>query len=162
MPLFLFHLLEFSGVDFELDVEELNARWADPRFIDSWSAVVLKSTSAEVDQVTEAPSSGLWRLSDGGGVSYERFDYRRGAIETEREGLFLRITGPGDWRYEGADLGILVTRGRLMTDDFELNERARAWIAGLSAQVPGAGRWAPGVAPPRRRAVAGGHLFKLQ
>ncbi len=29
-PLFLFHLLEFSGVDFDLDVEELNARWADP------------------------------------------------------------------------------------------------------------------------------------
>ena len=73
---------------------------------------------------TAAPSSGLWRLSEDGGVSYERFDYRRGAIESERDGLFLRITGPGDWRYEGADLGILVTRGRLMTDDFELSERA--------------------------------------
>ena len=28
-PLFLFHLLEWSGVDFEIDVEALNARWAD-------------------------------------------------------------------------------------------------------------------------------------
>jgi hypothetical protein len=35
---------------------------------------------------------------------------------------------------EGADLGILVTRGRLMTDDFELNGRARAWIAGLESR----------------------------
>ena len=29
-PLFLFHLLEFSKKPFNLDVEELNARWADP------------------------------------------------------------------------------------------------------------------------------------
>ncbi|HXV59800.1 MAG TPA: biotin carboxylase, partial [Vicinamibacteria bacterium] len=36
-PLFLFHLLEWSGVDFELDVEGLNERWADPENIDSWS-----------------------------------------------------------------------------------------------------------------------------
>ena len=158
VPLFLFHLLEFSGVDFELDVEELNARWADPRFIDSWSAVVLKSTSAEVDRVTEAPPSGLWRLREGGGVSYERFDYRRSAIETEREGLFLRITGPGDWRYEGADLGILVTRGRLMTDEFELNERARAWVAGLGERYRT--QAVAGIAPPVEPSPA--HLFKLQ
>ena len=30
VPLFLFHLLEFSGVPFDIDVAELNARWADP------------------------------------------------------------------------------------------------------------------------------------
>jgi hypothetical protein len=156
VPLFLFHLLEFSGVDYELDVDALNARWADPRFIDSWSAVVLKSTSDEVDKVTAAPPSGLWRLDGDGAVSYERFDYRRTAVQTEDEGLFLRITGPGDWRYEGADLGILITRGRLMTDGFGLNERARAWISGLSAHYQDGpqgrsligGGGAPQVAPP--------------
>ena len=30
-PLFLFHLLEFSDVEFELDVGALNERWADAR-----------------------------------------------------------------------------------------------------------------------------------
>ena len=45
--------------------------------------------------------------------------------------LFLRITGPGDYRYEGADLGILITRGRVMTPKFELNDRALAWIRGI-------------------------------
>jgi hypothetical protein len=133
VPLFLFHLLEFSGVDFDLDIDELNTRWSDPRFIDSWSAVVLKSTSPALERVTAAPSSGLWRLTDDGLVAYHRFEYRRAAIEDERDGLYLRITGPGDWRYEGADLGILITRGRLMTDDLALNERALAWTAGLQA-----------------------------
>ena len=39
----------------------------------------------------------------------------------------------GDYRYEGADLGILITRGRLMTRDFILNERAHRWIDGIRA-----------------------------
>ena len=32
--------------------------------------------------------------------------------ENENEAFFLRIMRPGDYRYEGADIGILVTRGR--------------------------------------------------
>ena len=43
----------------------------------------------------------------------------------------MHITGPGDYRYEGADLGILITRGRVMDDKFELNERALNWIRGV-------------------------------
>ena len=29
LPLFLFHLLEFMDVDYELDVEEINERWRE-------------------------------------------------------------------------------------------------------------------------------------
>jgi hypothetical protein len=28
VPLFLFHLLEYMDVDYELDIEEINSRWA--------------------------------------------------------------------------------------------------------------------------------------
>ena len=69
-----------------------------------------------------------------GDVEYRFFDYRRSAVETEQDGFFLRITGPGDWRYEGADLGILITRGRLMDEDGALNDRARQWLGGLTAR----------------------------
>ena len=43
-PLFLFHLLEFSGIDFDLDIQGLNERWADPENVDSWSQMVIKHT----------------------------------------------------------------------------------------------------------------------
>ncbi len=132
-PLFLFHLLEFSDVDFEFDVAALNERWSDPDNIDSWSQLVIKHTADTVEQVTEAPQSGIWHLRDDGKVEYGRFDYHRRAVENENEAFFLRIAGPGDYRYEGADLGILITRGRLMTKKFELNNRARAWIDGIHA-----------------------------
>jgi hypothetical protein len=130
-PLFLFHLLEFSDVEFELDIDELNERWADPDNIDSWSQMVIKHTPDSVDLLAEAPQSGIWRLNDAGEVEYARFDYHRRAVASEREAFFLRISGPGDWRYEGADLGILITRGRLMSNAFRLNERAHRWIEGI-------------------------------
>ncbi len=130
-PLFLFHLLEFSDVPFELDVEALNGRWADTANIDSWSQLVIKHTDDSVDVITEAPESGIWRSNGDGSLSYARFDYHRRAVESEQEAFFLRISGPGDYRYEGADLGILVTRGRLMTKNFKLNARAKTWIEGI-------------------------------
>ena len=132
VPLFLFHLLEFSDAEFDLDVAALNDRWSDPRYIDSWSAMVLKSTSPVVEPVVALlRSRASTASSEQGDVVYRFFDYRRSAVETERDGLFLRIAGPGDWRYEGADLGILITRGRLMTDDGQLSERAEQWLSGL-------------------------------
>jgi len=130
-PLFLFHLLEFSGVPFDIDVSELNARWADPDNVDTWSQMVIKHTEDSVDILTEAPESGIWRLLDDGRVEYDRFDYHRRAVESEREAFFLRILKPGDYRYEGADLGILITRGRSMDNRFRLNQRSRAWIDGI-------------------------------
>jgi D-alanine-D-alanine ligase-like ATP-grasp enzyme len=130
-PLFLFHLLEFSGVPFDLNVREINERWAQPHFIDSWSQVVIKYTEDKVDRVTHAPATGIYRLAEDGTIGYQRFDYERRAIDSEREAFFLRITGPGDYRYEGADLGILITRGRSMDDNFKLNLRARDWIRGI-------------------------------
>lgn len=136
-PLFLFHLLEFSGVDFELDIDDLNSRWADPDYIDSWSQLVIKHTSDSVDEITRAPATGIYRLQPDGKVTYDRFDYHRRAVESEDEAFYLRIAGPGDFRYEGADLGILVTRGRSMTPDFQLNDRAQAWITGIVGAYEG-------------------------
>ena len=133
-PLFLFHLLEFSDIPFNLDVAELNDRWADPDMIDSWSQMVIKHTEDSVDILTDAPQTGIYRMANDGRVSFDRFDYHRRAVESEHEAFFLRILKPGDYRYEGADLGILVTRGRSMTPDFALNERARRWIHGMKAQ----------------------------
>jgi len=130
-PLFLFHLLEFSGVDFDINIEELNERWADPENVDDWSQLVIKHVDDSVDYITEAPESGIWRLQDDDSVTFTRFDYHRRAVEDENHAFYLRISGAGDYRYKGADLGILITRGRLMNDDFELTERAKAWAAGI-------------------------------
>ena len=47
------------------------------------------------------------------------------------------MLAPGDYRYPGADLGVLVARSRMQTEDNELTERAREWIDGIQAQFAG-------------------------
>jgi len=132
-PLFLFHLLEFCGAKFDLDVEELNNRWADPENIDGWCQMVIKHTEDSVDIITSAPETGIYHMNPDGSVTYNRFDYHRRAVDSENEAFFLRIQNTGDFRYEGADLGILITRGRAMNNNFKLNARAKKWIDGIKA-----------------------------
>ena len=45
IPLFLFHLLEYMDVDYELDVDEINERWAKTAADDVWSQLIMKETS---------------------------------------------------------------------------------------------------------------------
>jgi hypothetical protein len=95
--------------------------------------MVIKHTDDSVDLLTDAPETGIYRMDDEGNVTYDRFDYHRRAVETNGEAFFLRILKPGDYRYEGADLGILVRRGRSMTKDFKLTERSGLWIDGIKS-----------------------------
>jgi len=133
-PLFLFHLLEHFDVEFELDVEEINGRWSDPENIDTWSQMVMKHTDDTTELITAAPSSGIWRLEADGSATFARHQTHRRTVERENEAFFLRIAKEGDYRYEGADLGILITPGRLMDDEGELTPRAQAWIRGMYGQ----------------------------
>jgi len=132
-PLFLFHLLEFSGIPFELDVADVNRRWAARENIDDWSQLVIKHTEKVPELITSAPRSGVWELASDGTASFVRPQTHRRTVQRENRAFYLRIAKEGDWFYEGADLGILVTPGRLMTKGFQLTERARAWIRGIRA-----------------------------
>ena len=157
LPLFLFHLLEFSDVEWEIDVAEINQRWSSPENIDSWSQMVIKHVSDDIDIITQAPSSGIWRMKEDGSVEFVRIQSHRRTVEDESEAFFLRIARIGDYRYEGADLGILVTPGRLMSDDFELTQRAHRWINGIRSWFSGR----PVALPPPEVHAVDASGFKL-
>jgi hypothetical protein len=133
-PLFVFHILEWMDHPYQLNVNALNARWARPENIDRWSQLVIKHTGTSIEQVSAAPRSGIWRMQPDGRAVFNRMDTHRRAVESENEAFFLRITGVGDYLYEGADMGILVMRDRLMTKNFELTDRAQRWIDAMRAQ----------------------------
>jgi hypothetical protein len=149
LPLFLFHLLEWMNVEYELDVEELNERWAEPDNVDAWAQFILKDTDDRVELITKAPRSGVWRMGDNGRIVFSRAATDWHGLVDESEAFYLRIADTGGYRHHGADLGILVTRGRLMTDDHELTDRARAWITGVKAQFVSVPVDVPAVAIPR-------------
>lgn len=130
-PLFIFHVLEWMNQEYELSVKALNARWGKMENIDSWSQIVIKHTEDSVNYITKAPKSGIYVTDDKGDIRFDRMDTHRRAVELEEEAFFLRISKAGDYEYEGADLGILVMRGRAMTDDFKLTSRAKKWISAI-------------------------------
>ena len=142
VPLFLFHLLEFSGVDWELDLDEVQMRWQD---FDRWTQLVLKQVTDEVELITQAPSSGLWRLSDDGSVRFIREETDWHNVGGHNEAFYLRVHGAGEYRYPGADLGILVTRDRMQSDERELLDRGVGWAKAMGAQFHGE--------PPQGRVV---------
>lgn len=133
-PLFIFHILEWMDMDYDLNVQELNERWTNQDNVDSWSQLIIKHTADTIEYVDQAPRSGIWKIYDNGHIQFDRMDTHRRAVEGETEAFFMRITKQGDYLYEGADMGILVSRGRMMTDKFQLNTRAKTWINAIHGQ----------------------------
>ncbi len=133
VPLFLFHLLEFMDVDYAIDVEEINDRWRDLAAVDVWSQLIMKEPGDAVERILAAPRTGAWHLTDDGSLTFDQVSNDWHDITTEDEAFFMRVYAPGDFKFHGADLGILVTKGRMQTDR-GLTDRCRHYIEGIRAQ----------------------------
>jgi biotin carboxylase len=133
IPLFLFHLLEFMDLDYQLDIDEINARWSDLAAVDVWAQLIMKETVDSVERLLEAPRTGTWHLEDDGSLRFLRVTEDWHDITHEDECFFLRVYGPGDYRFKGADLGVLVTKGRMQTPD-GLTQSCRQYIDGIRSQ----------------------------
>jgi biotin carboxylase len=137
VPLFLFHLLEYLDIDYEVDVEDINRRWSAASSVDVWSQVILKETGDDVELLTHAPRTGIYRLDGDGGMRFARWGNDWHSLHDDDEAFFLRVLGPGDYRYPGADLGVLVARTRMQNEDLALTDRAQEWIRGVQGQFAG-------------------------
>jgi len=134
VPLFLFHLLEFMDVDWECDLTAVQARWRD---FDRWSQLVLKQTTDEVEVITEAPASGLWRMDEDGNIRFIRMETDWHNVTGSDEAFYLRVYGVNEYRYPGADLGVVLVRDRMQSSERELMPKAAQWARGIMAQFKG-------------------------
>jgi hypothetical protein len=152
VPLFLFHLLEFMDVDFELDVNEINKRWEELASDDVWSQMIIKETSSVVERIDTTARTGQYALDAGGKLVFRRAALDWHQLQSESEAFFLRIYGPGDYRWKGADLGVLVTKGRLQVPTASggtaLTIRARHLIDSIRAEYSGTALVEPGSVTP--------------
>jgi len=132
VPLFLFHLLEYMDVDYTIDVEEINERWRELAAVDVWAQLIMKEPVDSVEQILAAPRTGTWHLEDDGTLRFAATSYDWHDVTHEDEAFYLRVYGTGDYRFKGADLGILVTKGRMQTAE-GLTQRCRDYIDGIRA-----------------------------
>ncbi|MBU3684959.1 MAG: biotin carboxylase [Mycobacteriaceae bacterium] len=130
IPLFLFHLLEFMDIDYKIDVDEINERWRELAAVDVWAQLIMKEPVDSVERILSAPETGRYRLNEQGDLRFIGVTNDWHDVTHEDECFFMRVYGPGDYRFKGADLGILVTKGRMQTDE-GLTKRCRDYIEGI-------------------------------
>ena len=148
VPLFLFHLLEYLDVDYEIDVDDINRRWAETSSVDVWSQIILKDTGDEVEQLTAAPRTGIWRLDEPGGMQFARWGHDWHSLQDESEAFFLRVLGAGRLPLPGRRPR-RARRALAHADRGQRADRARARSGSAASTAQFAG------APLARRAGAG-------
>ena len=75
-------------------------------------------------------SNGAMRISVLGSLTFAGVSNDWHDVTHEDEAFFLRVYAAGDFRFKGADLGILVTKGRMQNAD-GLTQRCRSYIEGI-------------------------------
>ena len=153
VPLMLFHLLEYLDVDYSVDFRKIQRRWNE---FDFWSQLILKETRDKVQLLTKAPRTGVYEMDKRGAISFQRSELDWANVIDNDEAYYLRVYKEGDYIYKGADLGIVVTRGRMQTSDRQLRERAKLWAAAIKGEFEGV---APEEAPPLPPHPLGSKLF---
>ncbi len=106
MPLFLFHLLEYLDLDYEVDIDEINERWSHEAAVDVWSQLILKETSDGVELLTGAPRTGVYTHRAGrqrrlppACLRLARHRGRdRGLLSPDPGSWRLPLQGRGSWR----------------------------------------------------------------
>jgi hypothetical protein len=128
VPLFLYHLLEWFEVDYGVDAAEFNERWLAPPRTGDWAQLIIEHTAKSAEVVRDVPATGIWRLAEEGAVSLVCPGYRPCDVAAETETLFLGTINAGQIAFPGRCIGRLITRDKLLTDDWQLSSRAQAWV----------------------------------
>ena len=105
MPLFLFHLLEYMDVDYELDVEEINERWRELAAVDVVGPADHEGAADSVERILGAPRTGTYRLEPTGRCGSCASRTTGTTLEDEDECFFLRVYGAGRLPLQGCRPG---------------------------------------------------------
>ncbi len=136
VPLFLFHLLEWMDVDYTIDVDEINDRWRELAAVDVWAQLIMKEPNDQVERLLQTPRTGTYVRHEDGEIEFASVATDWHQLTHEDEFFYLRVYGAGDYRFKGADLGVLVTKARMQSGS-ELTERARHYISAIRDEYVG-------------------------
>ena len=94
-----------------------------------------------VELITSAAPTGQYTIDRSGSLVFKRAALDWHQLQNEQEAFFLRIYGTGDYRWKGADLGVLVAKGRMQhsigDNPFSLTIRAKHLITAIRDQYSG-------------------------
>ena len=134
LPLYALHVLEHLGIDYDLDVAELTARAGDLAVVDAQAQLVITETAPVAELIMDAPVTGRYVIDETGRAHLVERSLDWHGLSEASEFYLLRLAGPGDPRWLGSELAVVITRGRARTaDSAVLTSRARTMIDNVRA-----------------------------
>ncbi|WP_299007110.1 hypothetical protein [uncultured Shewanella sp.] len=130
VPLFLFHLLEYSDVEFNLNPNEYNQLALTQGAATTSGQMILKYTDPGLKIITAAPESGVYKLLDDELTLISKHHDRRQALG-EDEVFIMRIMDTAEYAYKGADLAIVFTHFKLQSAERALTSTASKLLNAL-------------------------------
>lgn len=137
LPLFAYHVLEYSDADFTLDIDAVQAERAAATAGQTWSTFVMQHHRAATERVTAAPRTGRYRIGRGGSLSFVSPDLDWQEISEPDEAFWFRSVGEGEIVSKGVDVGMLITRQRAQEEHYALTEDAKQLIPNLLNKYEG-------------------------
>lgn len=131
IPLFLFHLMEYFNIDYNIDVKKFNLDW-EYRNLKSYSQLIINSKN-ESEELTKNIKSGIWK-KNGNNISFDRFDYRLNSLSGSEEAIILNVP-PFHTTNKGDFLARVVFQGQAKDNNGQLTKFAHEWIQGFRAQI---------------------------
>jgi len=134
IPIFLFHLLEWMDIPFNIDIEELNSNWSTENLEESWSILSVKHVVDTCEKVTDTCYSGIWKMKMDCNIAYNYFECLSQVVLKDKEVFFVNSVRNGDEISLGTDLGYLIIKGEVAKADAELNKKTIKWLNAIRSQ----------------------------
>ncbi len=133
IPLFLFHLMEYSGQQPHFSANDYNKLSLEKGATGTTSQLIMKYTDSELNIVTEAPVSGVYELDENGQLSLIKASANpTDKTDNPNYAYLLRIMKTDDYAYKGGDLGILFLNSQItQAQGKALNPNAKQWISAV-------------------------------
>ena len=133
VPLFLFHLLEFSDVPFVLDPDDYNRQSLTHGAAGETGQLILKYTQKPLLIIEVAPVSGVYVFAEDGALTLKKESTYRAEALAPNEVFLLRIMKEGEYAYYGGDMAILFVNTPLMDATYAVTVTANAIISAFRA-----------------------------
>lgn len=137
LPLFAWHVLEYSGVDFELDLDEVHREAAAAIAGQTWTTLVMQHQRPGTWQITDAPRTGLYRIGEDASLTFVRPDLDWQEIIEPDEAFWFKSSGDSEIVSRGNDIGLLITRRRAQEEHYALTDETKLLIPALLTKYRG-------------------------
>ena len=131
LPLFLFHLMEHTDVEFDLDPELFNKITRHRASLSGGGQLIYKYTGHDLKMIDSAPVSGVYQLDEKGMLILKTESTKREEAVGHNEVFLMRLMKEGEYAYKGCDLAILFVNTPLLGPKFGLTPAARRWISAV-------------------------------